>query len=154
MSSSITAFVITSVNYTENEISRTKEDKIIAMLGDLRSMVLTLHAKLDTAELQLQQTSNTLSDQPAYATTELTNMNPTEMPKMVMVDPTPQQNQVFEELKSLLDQPRYIESLNLDTLSKNEDLASLPKALQMVIISKAIEKFNKGEVDKNTFLSK
>jgi hypothetical protein len=72
---------------------------------------------------------------------------------VVMVNPTPEQNAYFEGLKQRFDDPSFVRTLNLSELTQMEEMKALPALLQKVILGKAIEKFNRGEVDKNTFLA-
>lgn len=72
-------------------------------------------------------------------------------PPMVMVNPTLEQNEVFQMLKARLDDPTYLSTLSLLELSQAEDLVKLPKALQLVLISKAIKQYNNGAVSKEVF---
>lgn len=75
------------------------------------------------------------------------------IPKIIMVDPTPEQNEAFERLKERFNDPSFVKTLNLAELNKMDEMKSLPGPLQQVILGKAFEKLNRGEVDENTFLS-
>lgn len=73
-------------------------------------------------------------------------------PSMIMVSPTPEQNQIFEDLKRRLDEPDFWHGMTFSGLVELDEMKAIPDALQKVIISKAIGKLNRGEVDKGAFL--
>lgn len=149
-SSAVTVLIMLSMNIQsrENILHHGNDDSLMTEIRHLRDSVSLLQNNLTKNEDEKLNNSiiNPVSSDASSVNAEGT------MPDLVMVDPTAEQNQTFEELKDLLDQPRYLESLNLDTLAKSEELTSLPKPLQMVLLSKAIQKFNNGEVDRLTFL--
>ena len=72
-------------------------------------------------------------------------------PQVLMVNPTPEQNAIFEGLKQRFDDPAFVATLNLAELSQMEEVKALPSLLQKVILSKALAKLDRGEVDKTTF---
>lgn len=75
-----------------------------------------------------------------------------ESPKMVIVNPTHEQNQIFENLKRRLNDPVFLSSLSFAELIQMEEMKTIPEPLQQVILSRAIAKFNNGEIDEQTFL--
>ncbi len=76
-----------------------------------------------------------------------------ERPPMVVVNPTPEQNETFQTLKIQLDDPSYVSSLNLQTFSQSPEIANLPEPLQLVLITKAIKQYNEGNITKEVFLN-
>ena len=145
--SGITLLIMMTMNQkiTHNTTESVNHKQLTNEITLLRKNIKSLQNQLAVTERQ-----------PAIATA-MNNSMPAEIqysaePDLVMVNPTLEQNTTFEHLKDLLDQPRYIETLKLDTLANSEAVTSLPKPLQMVIISKAIEKYNNGEVERMTFL--
>ena len=70
-----------------------------------------------------------------------------------MVNPTPAQQAVYDGMMLRFDDPSFVKTLTLAKLSQMEELKMLPRPLVMVIFSKALEKYNNGEVDKNSFFS-
>jgi len=77
----------------------------------------------------------------------------TKRPKVLMVNPTPEQQQSYEELKIQLDDLNFISNLNLQEFSSLPEIQRLPKPLKIVLISKAIEQYNRGNISRDTFLS-
>ena len=73
--------------------------------------------------------------------------------KMIIVNPTPEQSAYFETMKQRLNDPSYVKSMSLAELDNN-DLKALPPAMRQAILLLAVQKFNNGEVDKETFLPK
>lgn len=73
-------------------------------------------------------------------------------PRILITSPTPEENENYEVLSAQLDDPVFLSSLNLQTFSASARLLALPEALQMVLIHKAIARYNSGGIDPETFL--
>lgn len=67
--------------------------------------------------------------------------------------PTPDQSAFFEKMKQRFDDPTFVSTLNLSELARMKEMKSLPAPMQKVLLAKAIQKYNRGEVDERTFLS-
>jgi hypothetical protein len=75
-------------------------------------------------------------------------------PRMIIVNPTPEQNARYESLKQRFDDPSFVKTLNLSELSQMEEMKGLPGPMQQMILSQAMERYNRGEVaDKKAFFS-
>lgn len=74
-------------------------------------------------------------------------------PDMIIISPTPEQNLIYEGLKARLDDPSYSESLSLMELKTHPDMQQLDTTMQMLILNKAVKKFNDGEISKEVFLA-
>ena len=72
---------------------------------------------------------------------------------MVIVSLTPEQNANYESLKTLLDDLTYVSQLSLTEFAGREELRDLPEPMQMALISKAIEYYNQGYVDREVFMN-
>lgn len=145
--SAITILMMMTINQklTDTRVESVSNKQLTNEIKILHKDIKALKNRLLIAQRKPTNTSETIETIPVESQYSA-------VPDLVMVDPSAEQNKTFEYLKDLLDQPHYIESLKLDTLANSEDVTSLPKPLQMVIISKAIEKYNNGEVDRMTFL--
>ena len=156
VASSVTVLVMLSINFSlvDNRAETSPSGHFSAELVDLRLSIKQLQKTLSHPAMSNTAMSQTEMSSKASIQETPADSESLMMPDMVMVNPTEQQNKLFEELKNSLDQPLYIQNLNLDALVKSEDMLSLPKPLQMVIVSKAIKRFNDGEVDRMTFLGK
>lgn len=71
---------------------------------------------------------------------------------MVVVNPTPEQNERYETLKMQLDDPVYLSTLSIQDFSQLPELSDLPQPLVMALLSKAVQQYNKGLMSKETFL--
>lgn len=73
--------------------------------------------------------------------------------QMDAVKLTPEQGAFFENMKQRLDNPAFVSTMNMSELTKMEEMKALPDPLRQALLAKAIEKYNRGEVDEKTFLS-
>ena len=73
--------------------------------------------------------------------------------KVITVSPTIEQNTVFENLKLRLSDPYFTQNLSMQGLIEMDEMKQLPQALQYVIMSKAVARYNNGEIDRNIFFS-
>jgi len=73
-------------------------------------------------------------------------------PEMLIVDPAPEQQAVYEAFDKKLDDPDYLRTLSLKDLLENSELNAIPEPLRRLILDKAVEKFNRGELDSDTFI--
>lgn len=71
---------------------------------------------------------------------------------VIFASPTPEQNAAFEDLKARLEDPLYLSALNLQAFSASLELQSLPEGLQLVLIQRAIDKYNSGYISGDVFL--
>lgn len=74
-------------------------------------------------------------------------------PNMITISPTPEQNTIYENLKARLDDPDYSEGLGLMALKTSPEMRQLDSTMQMLILNKAVEMFNNGEISKEVFLA-
>jgi len=81
------------------------------------------------------------------------NILPETLPAMITVRPTPEQNNNYQLLKEQLNDPFIISNLSLSELMNRPEFLSLPAPMRDSIVSRAIEKFNGGEVEKDVFLN-
>lgn len=73
-------------------------------------------------------------------------------PQVLLVQPTPAQQENYEALKAKLDDVTFISTLNMQEFSSSPEVQSLPKPLQMVLLSKIIEQYSRGYISEKTFL--
>ena len=66
---------------------------------------------------------------------------------------TPEQNTFVENIQLRFNDPSFIRTLNLSELTKMQQMKTLPESLRLELIAKAMEKYNRGEVDEKTFLT-
>jgi hypothetical protein len=66
---------------------------------------------------------------------------------------TPEQNAFVEDIQLRFNDPSFVRTLNLSELNQRREIKALPRPIQEAILNKAIEKYNRGEVDEKTFLS-
>ena len=99
-----------------------------------------------TQTAAVPKASNTVTSTELPSTSSESNR-----PRILMVNPTPEQSAIFEGLKQRFDDPLFVRNLNLADLSQMEEMKALPSLLQKAILSKALKKFDLGEVDKSTF---
>lgn len=83
--------------------------------------------------------------------TDSNNQKP--QPKMIIVNPTHKQNETYGVLKAKLEDPYFLSTLNINDLASMPELQTLPEVMQLSIMSKAITKFNNGEIDKDVFMN-
>ena len=74
-------------------------------------------------------------------------------PDMIIINPTPEQNLVYEGLKSQLDDPSYLQNLSLMELKSLPEMQQLDGTMQMLILNKAVAKYNSGEISRDAFLA-
>ncbi len=72
-------------------------------------------------------------------------------PTITMVSPTPEQQAVYDNVMQRFDDPSFVRTLTMANLTHMEELSTLPQPLVMLILSKALEKYNNGEVDRSKF---
>jgi len=72
---------------------------------------------------------------------------------VVSVHPTEEQNRIFYDLKSSLDDPNYVQGISMQKLINTDEMKLLPQVLQYVILSKAVERYNNGEIARDVFYS-
>ncbi len=73
-------------------------------------------------------------------------------PQVMMVNPTPVQQENYEVLKAQLNDLAFVSNINLQEFASLPDVQNLPKPLQMVLTSKLIEQYNRGNISEETFL--
>ncbi len=64
---------------------------------------------------------------------------------------TTEQNRIYAEIKNRLEDPGYLQTLNLSELTQSEEVQSLPDGYQKMIYGIALEKYNAGEVPREIF---
>ncbi len=72
-------------------------------------------------------------------------------PPVIVVNPTEEETRHYSMFNTLLDDPSYLASLNLVNFTQQNDFASLPRELRMVLVNKAVKLYNEGMIDKDTF---
>jgi hypothetical protein len=75
-------------------------------------------------------------------------------PGLLVVRPTPEQQASYDVLDRRLDDPVYLENLTLADLLEDSEFGVLPEALQRLLVDKAVEKFNRGEIDRDAFIGR
>ncbi len=71
---------------------------------------------------------------------------------ILLVDPTPEQQALYEAFDKRLDDPEYLRTLSMKDLLESEELNLIPDALRRLIISKAVAKVNEGTINLETFI--
>ena len=66
---------------------------------------------------------------------------------------TTEQKTFVENIQLRFNDPSFVRTLNLSELTKMGPMQSLPDPLRQALIAKALEKYNRGEVDEQTFLA-
>jgi len=146
-------------------------DLISERIGQLQSMVIAANSQpsaenlFDTDGLDEQVGASASTAEVVVATEpQIVNATPgmpgvignrgqQSVQQMVTVSPTPEQNANYESLKTLLDDPTYVSQLSLTEFAGREELRDLPEPMQMALISKAIEYYNQGYVDREVFMN-
>jgi len=88
---------------------------------------------------------------PKYETSEI-DLLASEQQQLI-IHPTAEERQSYYDLVSHLENPRFVESLNLAELKRMDEMQLISETLRMVIISRAIELYNHGAINENIFLS-
>lgn len=73
-------------------------------------------------------------------------------PRLLVVDPTPEQQEIYDRFDKRLDDPAYLQTLNIEDLLGSAEFKAMPEPLQKLVLNKAADKFNRGEIDRETFL--
>lgn len=71
---------------------------------------------------------------------------------ILLVDPTPEQQALYEAFDKRLDDPEYLRTLSMKDLLESEELNLIPDALRRLIISKAVAKVNEGTISLDAFI--
>lgn len=64
---------------------------------------------------------------------------------------TPEQDRIYVEIKNRLEDPDYLQALDLRELTESEEVQSLPEGYQKMIYGIALEKYNTGEANRDAF---
>ncbi len=72
--------------------------------------------------------------------------------RVEIVNPTPEQNQTYEAYKTQLDDPLFLQSLNLQAFASLHEVSTLPEPMKLALIGKAIEQYNQGNISEEVFL--
>jgi len=146
-------------------------DDIVAEMRESNRNITQLQQQMAQIEDHLQNTGNTEGIENSAATGRLSGLehantqneiSPIKVPeylgeagpnKVMVVNPTPQQNELYEALKQRLNDPSFTGNLTLAQLNNLPELQSLPGPMRFMIIGKAIEKYNRGEIVSPNFLS-
>lgn len=72
-------------------------------------------------------------------------------PRILISNPNPKQYETFTALKAQFNNPDFLRSLNFQQLQSMDEMQSLPQELRLIILGKAIEKYNIGELDASLF---
>lgn len=75
----------------------------------------------------------------------------TNSPRLLRSSATPEQEASFRALKSRLDDPLFLQNLSLEKLQALHEFQSLPGELQLVLLSKAVDRYNSGEIPPDIF---
>jgi hypothetical protein len=70
-----------------------------------------------------------------------------------VVNPTPEQNKIFDDLVVQMDDVLFVENLTMKHLLEMDEMKKLPIELQYVILDKAITKYNAGLINREGFYS-
>lgn len=64
----------------------------------------------------------------------------------IIVNITPEQQKIFQQLGSKLDDSVYVSTLNLSDFSKSREFSTLPRPLQMLLLNKAASLYHSGYI--------
>jgi len=130
---------------SNNQLSNAGVDKILNQTDSSQPVWISDASENQSVEQVMEQTK-TIG--PPNADNSLATR-----PGMIMVNPTFEQNETYEVLKAQLEDPYFISTLNISDLANSPELQTLPEVMRLSILSKAISKFNNGEVSRDTFMN-
>lgn len=72
-------------------------------------------------------------------------------PRILISSATAEEQETFLTLKRQINDPEFLSSLSLEKLVSMSTFRSLPSELRLVILGKAVEKYNSGEIASDVF---
>ena len=140
-----TSYALHSEDTGSGRFSTAHEQELQQEIERLRKIASDLNTSITRINLDLLgqalPTDNTASQKQGMAQTASA------------ASPTPEQSALYKELMQRFDDPSFVKTLNLSEFTNMGQMKALPDSLQQALVAKAMEKYNRGEVDEKTFLT-
>ncbi len=139
-----TSYALRSEGAASGLFATAHEQELQQEIDRLRKIAEELNASINRINLGLlsktSQAGNTASQKQGE-------------PAASAASPTPEQNAFYVDQLQRFDDPSFVRTMNLSELTKLEQVKALPDPLRQALLAKAMEKYNRGEVDEQTFLT-